>query len=771
MANKRFSDFDLKSPIVSSDYFVGFKGNGLSEFKATFAEIQLSLPEGFKYQGDDIKAGLKTLSGNWEETHTLMHDSSASWISTYSSVYELSSKWLDAYTTYSANSATYLTSETDSQVLAYDESQRLLSITNGNIISLSSLADKETAFEQLSAKYEEVSTIVQQNSAQWLDGGSAQDLLFRSLSSNFVSTYNTVAANSAVTWNALLNISTHISPLTSNWQSTYTTVLANSASKWTNLHEVEYNTLSALKASNSLNSGQYYKITDFALKWWNQSVNDTTVKVGPNEPLIVFAVSSDKFACEAYSETYPDDIVYYDFDAKSSYSWGTINTTTEIPDFKGWIYKRVNKSDNIDIPWDWRNITVNCCQADTTSISAFDSSVVYNRLDVVKIPTGKLYYSVVNFNVSTDFTDPTAWLPLSPFNESQTYYPTDESGPAFVTRNRVVPTIPWVQLPPLTATRIQQPTFVIVTTTQSPLRMINCRNIKIDSGYCNVIYGADFRDNNIGSGFCYNLIDADFKNNSIDNNFSKNYISHTFESNSIGDDFKENVVRNNFGNNTIQDDFISNNIGVFFSANNCYKDFSYNIVGNSFFLNKIENTFYGNIIGNNFNKNDIGNSFLINIISDNFKRNQIQDSCLSFFNLTSAVHFYGDYHTNVFRNYSNEVRLSYFNSTDQLVVTDVIYSPVTFLVSSLSSTPMYVTEDIIQKVTMYSNTYKDRIYYQDWDGFTNQYTSTIIVVNGIERSLVSHTTERIGQMFGYSINGSIPQVFGEFTGGRVYLTI
>jgi hypothetical protein len=85
--------------------------------------------------------------------------------------------------------------------------------------------------------------------------------------------------------------------------------------------------------------------------------------------------------------------------------------------------------------------------------------------------------------------------------------------------------------------------------------------------------------------------------------------------------------------------------------------------------------------------------------------------------------------------------------------------------------PMYVTEDIVQKVTMYSNTYKDRIYYQPWDGLTNQYTSTIVVVNGIERSMVSHTVERIGQMFGYSINGIIPQVFGEFTGDRVYLTI
>lgn len=43
---------------------------------------------------------------------------------------------------------------------------------------------------------------------------------------------------------------------------------------------------------------------------------------------------------------------------------------------------------------------------------------------------------------------------------------------------------------------------------------------------------------------------------------------------------------------------------------------------------------------------------------------------LSIGNVTGATHVYGAYNTRLFKNFNGTVRLSYFNASDQLVVTD-----------------------------------------------------------------------------------------------------
>jgi len=95
----------------------------------------------------------------------------------------------------------FITSETDSQTLAWSDVENLLSITNGNTISLSSLY---TPFASNSGKYESVFTTVQTNSATtWNYQGT--DL--RALSANWQDTYTNVQLNSA-NWNTAYNIST-----------------------------------------------------------------------------------------------------------------------------------------------------------------------------------------------------------------------------------------------------------------------------------------------------------------------------------------------------------------------------------------------------------------------------------------------------------------------------------------------------------------------------------------------------------------------------------
>jgi hypothetical protein len=102
----------------------------------------------------------------------------------------LTSNWESTYTTFKNLSSTFLTSETDSQTLSFNESTKNLSISNGNTVSLSSLVDL-----------------------------SAVDIEVRALTGNWQSTYTTVQDNSA------------------NWQGTYTIVQTNSAA-WNAADEV-----------------------------------------------------------------------------------------------------------------------------------------------------------------------------------------------------------------------------------------------------------------------------------------------------------------------------------------------------------------------------------------------------------------------------------------------------------------------------------------------------------------------------------------------------
>jgi hypothetical protein len=80
--------------------------------------------------------------------------------------------WNEVFTSYSANSSTFLTSETDSQTLSFDETTKDLTISNGNTISLSALVD-----------------------------ATGVDSEVRALTSIWESTYNTVSALSA-SWSA-----------------------------------------------------------------------------------------------------------------------------------------------------------------------------------------------------------------------------------------------------------------------------------------------------------------------------------------------------------------------------------------------------------------------------------------------------------------------------------------------------------------------------------------------------------------------------------------
>jgi hypothetical protein len=145
--------------------------------------------------------------------------------------------------------------------------------------------------------------------------------------------------------------------------------------------------------------------------------------------------------------------------------------------------------------------------------------------------------------------------------------------------------------------------------------------------------------------YTFNLTNS--TNNKI-GNYSQVYLSAVnnvfiLPNNVFGSSCKNNTILDNFYNNQVGDNFFENSIGYNFSKN---------------------------FIGDNFSRNTTIDNFSSNIIGDNFKWNIVQTG-VSSYDFTSATHVYGNYNCFMFSNSIGFVRLSYYNSSDVLVITDV----------------------------------------------------------------------------------------------------
>ena len=277
-------------------------------------------------------------------------------------VKSLSADWESTYTTFKNVSSTFLTSETDSQTLAFDEGSKELSISNGNMVSLSSLVN------------------------------------------------NT-------------GIDTELRALSTNWESTFTAVQSNSATEWAAAITTTYDELTALKASNSLIPGQSYIISDYQTKWWRQVANNVGVMTSPVvEPLIVMATSTNIINNTAKSVLYPEDVITYDIDAtQSDFKYFGGYNNGPIPNFKGWISRRHDTKKNISLPTDWRHLTIPCFRLNFSSISAWSSTTAYVRGDRV-VYNSEVYAAIEPGTNRNPQVMTTNWARVFNFS-SQTYLP------------------------------------------------------------------------------------------------------------------------------------------------------------------------------------------------------------------------------------------------------------------------------------------------------------------------------------------------------------
>ena len=112
--------------------------------------------------------------------------------------------------------------------------------------------------------------------------------------------------------------------------------------------DLTYAQLKALVDNSLLSVGQLYRITDY--RTYHLIPNSTNVyHTGTTEPLVVKATGANTLDRQVYSETYPQDIIYYKLVDDSGYDSG-------VSFDRGVIYYRHDTNINTSAWEDWRNL-------------------------------------------------------------------------------------------------------------------------------------------------------------------------------------------------------------------------------------------------------------------------------------------------------------------------------------------------------------------------------------------------------------------------------
>lgn len=187
-----------------------------------------------------------------------------------------------------------------------------------------------------------------------------------------------------------------------------------------------------------------------------------------------------------------------------------------------------------------------------------------------------------------------------------------------------------------------------------------------NGGIYNVVSEGSWSGSISPSGTTWNSIYTEPDNG---RNFAYNKIGNNFYNNTIGNDFgyggsqaQGNVINDNFENNVIGEYMYSNIIGNYFQNNTIGDDFEGNSIRNYFANNTIGDDFYDNTINNNFSNNSIGSLFRYNIV---------KAPNLSNTDFTSASIVYSAYTSEIFTNSLGNYKLSYYDGTDTLIITNV----------------------------------------------------------------------------------------------------
>jgi hypothetical protein len=158
-------------------------------------------------------------------------------------------------------------------------------------------------------------------------------------------------------------------------------------SGYLSMSDVTYQEIKTLIANSGLKVGSFYKLTDYRTKHIIPNTNE--LHTAPVEQIILFANTATTFNNIAYSTTYANDYIEYDFSNNLCEDETTPRT--------GFISRRIDTVMNLETPYDFRGVKFRRWEADTSAI-AWNSTVVYNKKDVVYYTDGYLYISMVDDN-------------------------------------------------------------------------------------------------------------------------------------------------------------------------------------------------------------------------------------------------------------------------------------------------------------------------------------------------------------------------------------
>lgn len=186
---------------------------------------------------------------------------------------------------------------------------------------------------------------------------------------------------------------------------------------------VTYAQLATLISNSGLKAGLYYRITDFATVNYLLNGNTPTayINTGSTEVLIVRAISVNQLDKVAQSESYPGDIIHYDWNPANWLADISFSTSgTIIAGWKGVIYYRKDARYNVSTHYDWRNVKLRRWKLAPV---AWEIGTTYTQYAIVKGSNGKVYYSIGAGNVGNDpiSNEFTLWRPLIDYNVTDLY--------------------------------------------------------------------------------------------------------------------------------------------------------------------------------------------------------------------------------------------------------------------------------------------------------------------------------------------------------------
>jgi len=448
--------------------------------------------------------------------------------------------------------------------------------------------------------------------------------------------------------------------------------------------EITYQALRTLQDGSGLTPGGYYLITDFKTCYdqpdydlnGSPTFSASNYKVSEENPILVFAISANELAANAYQPNYPKDEIKYDIsfnatEVTGGTAYGRItyrkdeNGNAFEYDFREVLFKRYDVYVSEQVYDGLVSITENIAGTYSNGQEVITGVVigVVTGVDTnFSFATGSVV-GVLNIDNDTIVDYYEVLEVLDANNMVVTGHTIVEASNTRLVDSNLLEGMSWKQNNIISSTASYEyitfgdisQCFSNTTTTTDTYTVWDERTFLLPN---NVFKGENtYRDNSFGHGFRNNTFNTSCDSNRIGGSFYNNIIDNDFDNNIINDDFYNNIMKCDFQRNIINGQFYDNHFG----DEDGDEDFDYNIIQASFYrnfyigandfeYNTIKGDFYENIILSRFSRNTLSGVFRNNTVESTFRDNKIGDECYSNYILEAfSENVTGDYF------YDNEI--------------------------------------------------------------------------------------------------------------------